>query len=310
MHCCCARRARALNGSAWAWGSLGWSPSPRSSTTSRAACRLRRRSSPSTTLPSKWGGCLRRSEDAAYIAWPVTAACAHIRQRRCSPLQALGTRVFVNGSYERACTATPAPTVFSQQRPERSAASGCSRCVCTRSVTAKQRGIMGRSKAKRLVDGTPAASDARVAAPAGAAPGAQLQPCDEQDGEVVQPVGGVAALYQHAPAAAWTLAQWVTLLAVVFGICGAWIAEAVAEYRTPKAHLGGFAVQPRSDTGAAPQAEPRAQPAGSAGATGSHGCPRRAPNAADLSSQASSAAAKRRPRSCWCACERPHSACR
>ena len=167
---------------------------------------------------------------------------------------------------------------------------------------------MGRSKAKRLVDGAPAASDVRLAAPAGAASDAQLQPCDEQDGcdsQLAQPVGGVAALYRHAPAAAWTLAQWVTLLAVVFGICGAWIAEAVAEYRSPKAPLGGFGVQPRSDTGAAPRAEPRAQPAGSAGTAGSLGCPRRAPNAADMSSQAWSAAAKRRLRSCWCACEQP-----
>ena len=136
---------------------------------------------------------------------------------------------------------------------------------------------MGRSKAKRLVNGSPAVSDARVAAPAGAASDAQLQPCDEQDGcdsqLVQQPVSGVAALYRHAPAAAWTLAQWVTLLAVVVGICGAWIAEAVAEYRSPKAPLERLGVQLRGDTSAAPRTEPRTQPVGPPGTPRSHGCP-------------------------------------
>jgi hypothetical protein len=125
---------------------------------------------------------------------------------------------------------------------------------------------MGR-KPKRAGSVSPADGFETVAAPAGAVSEAQLQPPDERGGcdGPAQPCSGVAALYMHAPAAAWTLAQWVTLLAVVFGICGAWIAAAVAEYASPKT-LHGMAPQPRSSAGAAPSpAPPLVRPSSAAG---------------------------------------------
>jgi hypothetical protein len=125
---------------------------------------------------------------------------------------------------------------------------------------------MGR-KPKRAESVSPADGFETVAAPAGAVSEAQLQPPDERGGcdGPAQPCSGVAALYMHAPAAAWTLAQWVTLLAVVFGICGAWIAAAVAEYASPKT-LPGMPPQPRSSAGAAPSpAPPLVRPSSAAG---------------------------------------------
>ena len=118
------------------------------------------------------------------------------------------------------------------------------------------------------MNGSSAEADAPVAAaPAGAASAAHPQSRGEHGGcdASAAPGGGINALYAHAPAAAWTLAQWVTLLAVVFGICGAWIAAAVAEYTSPKA-LPGLSARPGSSTGAEPRtAPPPVRPTRSAG---------------------------------------------